>query len=430
MSIILNIDTSKNSWIDDFKKSHSNEDFHKHLNNLLHLGYIVSKTTKINLNEDNLLNPINEKFCEINKNCQKMGSIEENIKEEIEDMKEVINSRLQTEASETRNQCDNLNNAILKLTGNISTSSLKGRIGEDFIANLLKHNFPDDTVKETNQISHESDIHLICKNFPTILVESKLYSNAVNTSEIEKFLSDLNDTGLDYGIFISLTSPIIKHRRLEYKFLQGKHIIFLPNAGFDGNNIIYAVIFLKEISKLSSQNLINKSLFDEKSEEIKNVINNFELSYNQLSKLKHKALDTKNVIDKQLLGLTVEICETELIMKNIVEDTKKNILNILSLDNYTSYSNDKFDELIQIFNNENKMKKTLTHYLKLIKDHHFDISISDDSPNLINFNNKKIIINLKIMKTKSLFDFHNGIKCEIKESGNDISQFNQILNLI
>ena len=427
----IKLDFLKNPWITDLKSTLKSDDLDNYLNDLLNLGYHLSKTAKISVNEDNILKPINDKFTLINENCGKIDTIESSIIEEMQFIKDQITSTLETESKQTQNQCENLNQAILKLTGNVSTSSLKGRIGEEFISNLLIHNFPDDTVNVTNKHSHESDIHLISSTYPTTLIESKLYTHCVNSNEIEKFLSDLEETGINYGIFISLTSPIIKHRRLEYKYLNDKHIIFLPNAGFDGFNIIYGIIFLREISKLSSKNSISRELFDEKSNEIKNIIEDFEISYNQISKLKNRAMEFKNSVDKQLLTLTMDICESEIIVKNIFEKTKKNIIDALTIGKFTLIEDDLFDDIITKYSSSNnKIRKIISNYFQLLKDHNYHLLKNDDKDDNLQFSDTKSTISLKIMKTKAIFDFSNGIKCEVKDNCNDITQFKQIINLI
>ena len=428
----LNIDLHQNNWVHDLKERYSPEEFSKNLNNFLHLGYLISKTTKISLNEDHILEPINNKFSKIDENCvsnlEKIKDLEYSLKYELNDFKNNISNTLQGESLETRNQCENLTNVILKLTGNIATSSLKGKIGEEFISSLLKNNFPDDTINETNKNSHESDIHLISQTTPTILIESKIYTSCVNTKEIDKFISDMDNTCINYGLFVSLTSPIIKHRRLEYNYINGKHIIFLPDAGFDGNNIIYGILFLKEISKLSNENIINKSLFEEKSFEIKNILSNFEQSYSHLTKLKNKTMDTKISIDKLLSELTIEICESELIIKNIVESTKRDINTVLQLDNYIHYTNDLFDELILDLTESNKIKN-VSVYLQLIRDNKYTVFKSESDSNIFKFVKNKSDIHLKIFKTKCIFNFNNGIIFEIKDN-NNVEKFKEILNLI
>ena len=80
---------------------------------------------------------------------------------------------------------------ICKLTGDATTSAIKGKIGENFLENLLKRSFPDDIISVMAQTGHEADIHLLSKTCPKILIESKLYKNAVNTTEVKKFIAFL-----------------------------------------------------------------------------------------------------------------------------------------------------------------------------------------------------------------------------------------------
>ena len=94
-----------------------------------------------------------------------------------------------------------------------------------------------------------------------ILIESKLYRVPVNSRQIEKFYADLDRTGMNFGIFISLTSGISNRKRLEYENYNGKHILFLPNAGFEGLNIVYSVLFFKTLFKyLNTETNPNKNI--------------------------------------------------------------------------------------------------------------------------------------------------------------------------
>ena len=406
------IDTNKNIWIDDLKFS-SEDEKNIYFNNLLYLGYTVLKSSQFTIDSNSLFRPLTNDL--------------NSIKETIDDMKhEVIE-----ETTSTKEQCVNLNNAIIKLTGNISTSSLKGKIGENFVENILTNHFPDDTVKQTALTGHESDFHLISSDYPNILIKSKIYSNVVNSSEIEKFFKDLETTGIQYGVFISLTSGIIKHKRFDYEFTRGKHVIFIPSAGFDGHNLIYAILFLRELSKISKENLVNESLFKNKTNMINIILQNFDLTYTQLIKLKTKSMEFKNIVDKQLLSLITEIIESELIIKNIIETTKKSILDTMSLDSYENYisgeNNCNYDEFIADLSKQKNTKKLATH-IKLLQDYSF--TMRQNEKNHIFFEKNNNIIDLKVMKSKCIFEFKNEhIKYEVIESS-DLCKFKNILDLI
>ena len=100
---------------------------------------------------------------------------------------------------------------VQTLTCNLKVSSLKGQIGENFVSRTINEYFPDDSLNITAHESQESDMHFISGNFK-ILIETKLYSTAVNTRQIDKFYRDLERTGFQYGIFISLSMIFIIYK--------------------------------------------------------------------------------------------------------------------------------------------------------------------------------------------------------------------------
>lgn len=428
----ISIDLNKNKWILEDKELSGNQILlENYLNDLLLLGFQVSKSIKIDLNQNQTDNSINLQIKSLLENFENNNNKLNNLQENINTFKNDISSTLISQTNITNNQCETLNNCILKLTGNLSTSSLKGQIGENFIGNILKTQFPDDTVNETAKTKHESDIHLISSSFPTILIESKIYKNAVNTDEINKFLYDLDNTDINFGLFISLTSGIVKHKRLEYCFLNNKHIVFIPNAGFDGNNIFYGIIFLREISKIKNTNYINEDLYEEKCEKINQLLNNFEKAFLHIKKLKSKTIEFKNIIDKQLLNLTTDIFESEFIIKDIIEKNKLEIQKILVCNKFKNQSIQFFDEIISRYSNtQNKFYNNLAIHLQFLKDNNYSIQIDENSKtDLYRLINNINIIELKIFKTKCLFNFENGLKYEVFENS-DLVKFNNILNFI
>ena len=82
---------------------------------------------------------------------------------------------------------DSVKYCINKLIGKSNISSIKGKIGEDYIENTLKNNFPDNSIYIQSKKPHESDIHMINNSTDQkILIESKLYKNIVSNIESSK----------------------------------------------------------------------------------------------------------------------------------------------------------------------------------------------------------------------------------------------------
>lgn len=117
----------------------------------------------------------------------------------------------------------------LSITNNPTpvTSFDIGLSGEDYIINMLKKYLHERIIcKITNvaQTSKSGDIIIETAN-SRVLVEIKNYKTAVPTTEVEKFIRDLNRSDVDGGIFISLKTPISKISQsylLRYENINSK----------------------------------------------------------------------------------------------------------------------------------------------------------------------------------------------------------------
>ena len=258
--IPINLSTSKFPWLLEIEETKRKRTIEK----ILSLGKTVFDT--INLEVNPISHPYQNGVDNINNNVN-------------------ILAREVSSLSSRFNIVEHVDELLMQLSGNIKSSAVKGKIGENFIENTLTNNFPDDDVIVKAREGHESDIHFIgTDTYATtlntnheenknkiferlkILIESKLYSVPVNSRQIEKFYADLDRTGMNFGIFISLTSGISNRKRLEYENYNGKHILFLPNAGFEGLNIVYSVLFFKTLFKyLNTEINPNKNIITVKS---------------------------------------------------------------------------------------------------------------------------------------------------------------------
>lgn len=440
MSLI--IDYNINPWISNFNINTDKA----HLNKLLNLGYQLSELSQISLNpSSDILKPLNMKISQIDNNysntCDKLDLHLENYQSKIcllqrnlDILMGSMNENINRSYEETNQQYKQLLNVTQKLTGDLTTSSIKGKIGENYIKNILVNSFPDDSVEVTASVGHEADVHLLSQKYPKILIESKLYKTNVNKNEIQKFYNDLEHTGINYGIFVSLSSSIIGHKRLEYKYINEKHIIFIPNAGFESYNIIYGVLFLREIfTNIKNYNVLTPQIIEEKCELIYNSLENLDLIFEQVSKLKIETFKTKSTIDSQINNLITHILEMEIITNNVISKMKKNINDSLSqLNNeYQILEMNEFDEIIHnLTTSEIKMNNLLGNTLLMFKNLDFTISKDIVKSTYTLFKNNNKIVELKIGKTKSCYNFVNiGMKYDIK-SNTDIANFANLLQLI
>jgi hypothetical protein len=436
--MILEIDYSINPWLENTNLQTNKE----HLNKLLNLGKQISNLADISVNpESSLLKPINDQVegltTNLNGTCREIYNIfelnklgTETINTKVDQMNRSLDDSISKHYDQSKEQYQQLNTVINKLTGDINNSSIKGTIGEHFLENVLKNGFPDDTVEVTAKTGHEADLHLISPKLPKILIESKLYKHSIPSTEVEKFYNDLKTTGIKYGIFVSLTSNITGHRRLEYKYIHDRHVIFIPNAGFENMTIIYAVLFLRELDTLQNKNISNDTI-DEKCRLIYSSLTDLDTIFEHISKIKNDTLKSKSVIDTQINGLISNCIQTEIIVKNVVSKMKKNITESLSeLDcAYKIIEEDHLDTLIKDFlDSGNKLYMAIAESFTVFKDLNYKIHKDENKSKYNIYNNADLICELKIAKSKATYDFKSGIKYDIKGSL-DLTQFKKIIEL-
>ena len=113
------IDYEINNWAKDNRIN--NIEF----NNILKLGYFIYNEFKLNIN------PLDGYFKD-----------------------------LKTDISRYNENLYDLKNSIDTLKGITKTSSQKGKFMENYIEEVIKNNFPDDSLEIKSSIGHESDMHL------------------------------------------------------------------------------------------------------------------------------------------------------------------------------------------------------------------------------------------------------------------------------
>lgn len=88
-----------------------------------------------------------------------------------------------------------------------NNSSTKGKLAENHLKLILEENIDNAEIIDKSQTAHSCDLLLNRNNKPKILIENKVYTQKVPTSEIDKFKSDCK--GLKtHGIILSQFSKI------------------------------------------------------------------------------------------------------------------------------------------------------------------------------------------------------------------------------
>lgn len=152
-------------------------------------------------------------------------------------MLEETHSALKGELAQLREE-----NGALKEATAVKSSHALGKMGEATVFEMLdKYVSPKFSYAEVMNVSkqrHVGDIHMVLM-LPTgkqmkIMVDVKNYTAAVNTKEIDKLYSDLDEHDSDVGLMVSLDSAICKRAPFQImKTPKGKSCMFLSFEGID-----------------------------------------------------------------------------------------------------------------------------------------------------------------------------------------------------
>jgi hypothetical protein len=235
---------------------------------------------------------------------------------------------------------------LQKLIGLSHSSSKKGEFGENILEQFISDKFCELEYTKTNHIAHAGDAWLTLDANYKIMLESKNYTSKVNEDEIDKMKSDMKTNNIQWGIFISWNSSIIRTQELDIKFFthSGKTytILFVSNCSNDINKLVMAIQLVKrliknysnleefnwitsaiksdleELNSLINHNYILRDNFEKMEKGIKSNLDNF---YSELRGYQYK-------LDEQITKIcdNIDNTMTTSIKSN---DKKSNITNLL-----------------------------------------------------------------------------------------------------
>ena len=312
---------------------------------------------------------------------QYINSSEERIKKDLTLIKDSdIKTKLEQE---------NINQNLQKLINNNSNSSIKGKISENQLYNLINNIYPSGTITNTCNETSMGDILLQRKNKTDIILENKNYEIVVPTREVEKFIYDCKKQN-KCGIMISQKSGISMKYNYEIDIYDDIILIYIHNMNYNSEHIIVAC----------------------------DIIDNL---YEKLILIK-KNIGTINIDEETLIKINDEyqifINNQQILINQLQEQTKNNILLIkkLELPNITSLLLTKFT----VKNNKYKCKdcdyiafsnRGLCNHRRTCKLNNKIINnISDDisDKNYDDISDKKT--NSDNIYDKNIDDIHNYIK--------------------
>lgn len=194
-----------------------------------------------------------------------------NLSKQFETLKEVIDQEL--------NKQKQLHCNLTKLLENMGNSSIKGRISENTVFNILLELSPTAEIEYVGSESGKGDILFKRFNKPIIMIENKDYSRNVNTSEIDKFKRDAENLNCS-AILLSQRHGIVEKENYQIEIVNNNIYIYVHNVEYSAEKIKIAIDIIDHFKKemIITERNINmdtstlKSINEEYNQFIKNKL--------------------------------------------------------------------------------------------------------------------------------------------------------------
>jgi len=329
-----------------------------------------------------------------------------------------------------------IRNSTSEITKNFFKPISKGNYGENIISEYLSNKYQNYELIDTSTIPHSGDFQLNMNDInERIIVEVKTYNDVISRNQINKLIYDMEYTGINYSIFISLCSKIVgKKQNIEWEIFKNKEqkdniIIFISDAHSNIDNIQIGLTILKSFIKLlNTQNVNENTLmylnkFTQQSYITINK-NVCELLYlkDNINQIKNNIYSLHDNISKQILELyhTFTIFDNEynnkikLLQTNLTQEFS-NITNIIE------NSNDNND--IYLFLDTYKKNKNIYEILQVIIS---DLISSNYIFEIVAKNELKVeCCKINILKTNINIVFNDGVQLK----NININNWNKYKNL-
>ena len=171
---------------------------------------------------------------------------------------------------------------VNRLLNGTASSSTKGTIGEKILISHLSAAFSGTKgdlfrAKATEKHSGDIEATMMIERSPGIvepvlaIIEAKFYDNPVPSSEVQKFWEDLSENTHNFGLFVSLNSPISNQQNcIHIESRGGKIGIFVYSENQDQMRHIVAYAMMRQLAR---QSISGQEITSEYSEVFINLIN-------------------------------------------------------------------------------------------------------------------------------------------------------------
>jgi hypothetical protein len=213
---------------------------------------------------------------------------------------------------------DSLNRNVEALMGGLTTSSKRGKIGENILIRTLEKHYPRAIVEDTSKVSNQADIHFTFpKTKESVWIEVKTYSDTVPTKEVEKFKKEMQENKIKFGIFAS-RSGIARHHNIEIESLSyGGSLFYIPNIDVESRLVVFALMWIEYLKGVedSSKGDTNLKVQNEV------ILNLIVAEIEHLGNMSKHFCSIKKKVDKSFKSMKREI-------EKSMEDIDCNISNL------------------------------------------------------------------------------------------------------
>lgn len=359
MNITIDI---RNTELLNYLNTISIEEQNTFINKILNIGFTKYKTNNYLIPDDNhVISIVNEQF-------DHLKLLINEIKLENDNQKLILNSN---------------NN--------------KGMAGEELIYNYFKSKNYE--ITDMSTIPHSGDLKLYLEEInQNVLIEIKNYKYTVDQKQIDKYYFDLQYTGIELGIFISLQSKIVNIKNpLEWKIKTegNKQIIsiFISDCNEEYLNLaIYSLILLyKNNNYIDNLKLVNNT-------ELYNDIQFLSSQKENINKIKNEILNIHDNTTRSLLHLYNNLCVFDNNFNYII-DKIYNKLKV-ELDNLDNKLTDSSNTIKLLINDYPTHIQDIINIIISDLYNNFNFKYLQDNKKIqILDKNNKLIAEFKILKT-------------------------------
>ena len=241
---------------------------------------------------------------------QQLNSIKETYFNNERERTELLHKKHQEEMDKLRERyTDEMKEIVNRTCKSEENSSVKGKISENAMYQILNMLFPKNTIEDTHCEAGRGDFIMTDADSHSIMLENKDYGKNVPKKEIEKFKRDLiNNSDIWGAILMSNRTGICNKKDYQIEFIEGKIAIYLHFTNNNPNKIKNAydiMLALKNIDiDFSNKELVEKLM--ENSSEFKRKINKSRKDLDKFYKcMIENILDIENLTKKTFTEINI-----------------------------------------------------------------------------------------------------------------------------